>query len=372
MNYLGKNIPKLGFGLMRLPKKDGTIDIRLTCEMVDRFLEAGFTYFDTAYVYEGSEAAIKKALVDRHPRESYHLATKLAAWSGVKNTDDARKMFYTSLERTGAGYFDFYLLHNLGDDRTKLYDDYKLWDFVLELKEKGLVQHIGFSMHDTAAALDSILNAHPEAEFVQLQVNYSDWNHKEVQSRLCCEVAKKHNKPIIIMEPVRGGLLASPPKAIAELFRKVNPAASPASWALRFVASLDYDIITILSGMSNMEQLEENIAIFKDFRPLDAREMEAIRVAQEIFDNAKTIPCTDCRYCIKGCPEGIAIPGILEALNRYIVYENLPVAKGKYKRATKSGGVASKCIECGQCESACPQHIGIIDELKRAVEVFEN
>ena len=213
MDYFGKNIPNLGFGLMRLPKKEGVIDVDTVKRMVDRFLEAGFTYFDTAYVYAGSEEAIKKALVDRHPREGYQLATKLAAWL-AKSAEEARQIFYTSLKRTGAGYFDFYLLHNLGDDRTRLYDDYRLWDFVLELKAKGLVRHIGFSMHDMAETLDAILTAHPEAEFVQLQVNYSDWNHKEVQSRLCCEVAKKHNKPIIIMEPVRGGRLDNPPKAI--------------------------------------------------------------------------------------------------------------------------------------------------------------
>ena len=183
MEYLGKNIPKLGFGLMRLPKKSGVINVDLVSRMVDQFLQAGFTYFDTAYVYAGSEEAIKKALVDRHPRASFQLATKLAAWP-AKSAEEARQIFYTSLERTGAGYFDFYLLHNLGGNRTRLYDDYRLWDFVSELKAKGLVRHIGFSMHDTAEVLDRILSDHPEAEFVQLQVNYSDWNHK-VQSRLC-------------------------------------------------------------------------------------------------------------------------------------------------------------------------------------------
>ncbi len=370
MKYLGQNIPKLGFGLMRLPKKDGEIDIELSKKMVDRYLDAGFTYFDTAYVYQGSEAATKLALVDRHPRESYQLATKLAAWAGVKTREDARAMFYTSLERTGARYFDYYLLHNLGGDRIKPFDDFGIWDFAQELKAKGLVKHVGFSFHDSADVLDRILTEHPETEFVQLQINYADWENSEVQSRLCYETARRHNKPIIIMEPIRGGLLATPPRAIGELFKDLDPTATPASFALRFSASLD-GIITVLSGMSNMSQLEDNIATFKNFMPLNKKELKTIEKAQEIIASAKTIPCTDCRYCVDDCPQNIAIPDVFKAMNRYIVYENLPTSKSKYKRATRERGLASSCIECGACESACPQHIEIIKELKRAAEVFE-
>ncbi len=372
MHYLGEEIPKLGFGLMRLPKKDDkvTIDVEKVKVMVDSFLAAGFTYFDTAYVYQGSEAATKLALVDRHPRESYQLASKLPAWAGAKTAEEARAMFYTSLERTGAGYFDYYLLHNLGGDRIKFFDDYGIWEFAQEIKAKGLVKHVGFSLHDTADVLDKILTDHPEMEFVQLQINYADWENDEVQSRLCYETARKHNKPVIIMEPVRGGLLAKPPRAIEELFKSVNPAASAASWALRYAASLE-GVITVLSGMSDDAQMSDNLATFKNFKPLDKKESETIKKAQEIFASVKTIPCTDCKYCVKGCPENIAIPGIFDAMNRYLIYENLPTARGKYKRATKEAGTAGKCIECGQCESVCPQHIGIIEELKRAAGLFE-
>ncbi len=370
MSFLGENIPKLGFGLMRLPKNGGVIDVEQVKTMVDMFLSAGFTYFDTAYVYQGSEAAIKLALVDRYPRDIYQLASKLPAWAGAKNADEARAMFYTSLERTGAGYFDFYLLHNLGGERIKYFDDYGIWDFANELKAKGLVRHVGFSLHDSAEVLDKILTAHPEMEFVQLQINYADWENGDVQSRLCYETARKHNKPVIIMEPVKGGLLAEPPRAIRELFRAINPGASAASWALRFAASLE-GVITVLSGMSDAAQMKDNLETFKSFRPLDGKELDAIKKAQEILASARTVPCTDCRYCVKGCPENIAIPAIFDALNRFLAYENLPSSKGKYNRAVKDGGTAGMCIGCGQCESVCPQHIQIIDELKRAAEIFE-
>lgn len=372
MDNLGENIPKLGFGLMRLPMLGTEVDIEQTKAMVDRFLAAGFTYFDTAYGYIGgkSEEAVKTALVERYPREKFQLATKLPAWAGAKNAQEARQMFYTSLQRTGAGYFDFYLLHNCGDDRTKSFDDFGLWDFVLEQRAKGLIRHVGFSLHDSAEALDEILTRHPEMEFVQLQINYADWENPSVQSRKCYETAKKHGKPVIIMEPVKGGLLADPPAPAAEILRRANPEASPASWALRFAASLDH-VITVLSGMSTVAQMKDNLATMSAFRPLDENERATVDKARAALDAMPGIPCTACRYCTKGCPQGIPIPGIFSAMNRYLIYGGLENAKGGYRWETRDGAVASSCIACGQCEAVCPQHISIIRELKRTAAALE-
>ena len=254
MAYLGESIKKLGFGLMRLPQKDEKIDIEQTKEMVDRFLAAGFTYFDTAWAYAGSEDAIRQALVERYPRESYQLATKMAAWINCKTREEATEQFETSLRQTGAGYFDFYLLHNLGESRTEVFENFDLWNWALEKKKEGLIRHVGFSFHSTPEELDAILNAHPEAEFVQLQINYADWENPAIQSRACYEVARKHGKPVIIMEPVKGGMLATPPESVSDIFKAAEPDASCASWALRFAADLE-GVITVLSGMSNVGQM---------------------------------------------------------------------------------------------------------------------
>ena len=233
-----KEIRKLGFGLMRLPKKDNVIDIEQVKEMTDRFMEAGFTYFDTAWAYEGSEEAVRQALVERYPRESFQLATKNAAWIQCKTREDAIAQFETSLAKTGAGYFDCYLLHNLGEHRTRVFDDFKLWDFVKEKKAEGKIRHYGFSFHSTPEELDQILTAHPDAEFVQLQINYADWENPAIQSRGVYEVARKHGKPVIIMEPLKGGLLANPPAAVREIFNAADPSISAASWGIRFAADL--------------------------------------------------------------------------------------------------------------------------------------
>lgn len=372
MSYLGKEIGKLGFGLMRLPMIDTEVDIEQTKTMVDMFLNAGFTYFDTAYGYINgkSEEAIKVALVDRYPRESFQLATKLPAWAGAKTEEEAKQMFFTSLERTGAGYFDYYLLHNLGDDRTATFDNFNIWQFALEQKEKGLIKHLGFSIHDTAEALDKILTEHPEMEFVQLQINYADWNESNVQSRLCAEVAKKHNKPIIIMEPVKGGLLATPPQQIEDLLKGYNSEASCSSWAIRFAASQD-NLITVLSGMSNIEQMEDNLKTMTNFQPINEDEMTIIEKAQEILASIESIPCTNCKYCVKDCPMQIVIPGIFQSMNRYYLFNNLTASKSNYAFQTRNGGKASTCIGCGSCEMACPQHIQIIDKLQEIANTLE-
>ena len=370
-DYLGKETGKLGFGLMRLPKlADGTTtDIEQVKKMVDLFLESGFTYFDTAFVYGNSEEDTKKALVERHPRESYTLATKLNAWMMCHDEASAKQQFYTSLERTGAGYFDYYLLHALQRSNFKMYDDYHIWDFVKELKAKGLVKHWGFSFHADPALLEEILSAHPDAEFVQLQINYADWENPGVSSRECYEIARRHGKPIIIMEPVKGGALADPIPEVQRILKEANPAASIASWAVRYAASLE-GIITVLSGMSNIEQMKDNLSYMKNFSPLSENEYAVIRKAQDALNGNTDIPCTACHYCTDGCPKQIPIPEIFSTANRQRGNADFR-RKREYEVITTDKGKISDCIECGQCEKACPQHIPIIRQLKQCAEIFE-
>lgn len=371
-HYFGETTPKLGFGLMRLPKEaSGKIDIEQTKKMVDLFMDAGLNYFDTAYVYDDgdSERAAKEALVDRYPRESFTLATKMCAWAGNHNEENVKQQFYTSLERTGAGYFDYYLLHALQEDNYKMYEEYHLWDFVKEQKEKGLIKHWGFSFHATPDILDKILTAHPDAEFVQLQLNYADWENPVVTARANYEVARKHGKSIVVMEPVKGGVLAEPPEAVRKVFDEVNPDVSYASWAIRYAASLD-GIITVLSGMSNVEQMEDNLSYMKAFKPLDGEEQTAVKKAQEAINSINSIPCTACHYCTAGCPKKIPIPEIFAARNKQLLWGQLEEGKAAYDKAVSGVGAASGCIACGQCERACPQQINVIERLKECVGVF--
>jgi len=362
-------VPKLGFGLMRLPMLGDEVDIEQVKQMVDRFMEAGFTYFDTAYGYINgkSEAAAKTALVERYPRDSFTLATKLPAWAGAKTAEEAKQMFWTSLERTGAGYFDFYLLHNIGAPRIKAFDDYGIWDFLKERKAEGLIRHLGFSFHDSPELLDKVLTEHPDMDFVQLQINYCDWEDPGIQSRACWETARKHGKSIVIMEPVKGGSLANFPEEVRRPFDEAG--LDPVAGALRFAASLD-GVITVLSGMSTLEQMEQNIGFMKDFKPINAEERAVLDKALALLKARPSIPCTNCRYCVKGCPMSISIPDIFQARNKDLIYGDRNGALNFYRMVAASAK-ASDCVACGQCEAACPQHIGIIEELKRTAEAYD-
>ena len=369
-DYFGRDVPKLGFGLMRLPRKGLGMDIEQIKQMVDLFMNAGFTYFDTAFVYLGSEAAAKKALVDRYPRDAYTLASKLnAAIPGITEKA-AKKQFTTSLERTGAGYFDYYLLHSLMENNYTKYDKFHIWDFAQEQKAKGLIKHVGFSYHSGPELLDRLLTSHPEVEFIQLQINYADWENRSVTSRANYEVARKHGVSIVVMEPVKGGTLANPPKEVRELFRQYHPDMSCASWAIRFVASLD-GIITVLSGMSNVEQMQDNLSYMKNFQPLNEEEQKIIQQAQRIIGKSSTVPCTACHYCLEGCPRQIQIPSIFSAMNKQLGNGQIDEAKTAYRAAALPGHLASDCIRCRQCEKVCPQHLPITDHFKQAVEMFE-
>ncbi|MFQ6962415.1 MAG: aldo/keto reductase, partial [Clostridium sp.] len=263
-------------------------------------------------------------------------------------------------------------LHNLGEHRTQAFDDFGIWEFLAEKKAQGLIRNLGFSFHDKADLLDEILTAHPEMDFVQLQINYADWDNPTIESRLCYETARKHGKEIIIMEPVKGGNLAVLPEKLEDIFKAVNPDASVSSWAIRYAASLE-GIITVLSGMSDISQMKDNLSYMKEFKPLSEEEREAVQKVQKALSEIPTVPCTACAYCMKGCPENIAIYGTFQAVNMLNIYGNMESASGSYTWNTEGHGwnKASACIECGKCEEVCPQHIHIREELKKAAGIFE-
>jgi predicted aldo/keto reductase-like oxidoreductase len=279
-------------------------------------------------------------------------------------------MFWTSLKRTGAGYFDHYLLHNISVARADDFDNFGIWDFLAEQKEKGLIKHLGFSYHDTADYLDEYLTKHPQTEFVQLQINYADWDNRIIQSRECYEVARKHGKPVIVMEPVKGGALANLPGQVSDILKQANPSASLASWAVRYAVSLE-GIITVLSGMSTLEQMQDNVSYMEHFVPLGKEEDAIIEKAQKALAEFPQVPCTDCKYCLKDCPKDIAIPGILKVMNDYLIYKDIAAGKFLYGWETLKKAKASECTACGQCEKVCPQSVSVIRELSKAVGIFE-
>ncbi|MCI8887648.1 MAG: 4Fe-4S dicluster domain-containing protein [Hungatella sp.] len=365
------DMKKLGFGLMRLPLLDkadaASVDVEQVKRMVDLFLERGFTYFDTAWMYCGfnSENTAKTALVDRYPREAYTLATKLH--SGFFNSlEDRDKVFDEQREKTGVEYFDYYLLHGISESSYGKYEEFDCFNWLREKKSQGLVKHIGFSFHDNAELLDKILTAHPDMEFVQLQINYLDWESPWIQSRKCYETAVKHGVPVIVMEPVKGGTLASVPQRVDKLFKDYDPEMSVPSWAVRFAASLD-NVMMVLSGMSNVEQLMDNVSYMEDFKPFGEQEKELVRKAADMINEATAVPCTGCSYCTDGCPAKIAIPQYFSLYN-----EDMREAEDKgwtanqtnYKQLAGKFGKAGDCIGCGQCESICPQHLPIIKHLQ--------
>lgn len=361
-------MPKLGFGLMRLPEKDGKVDITRVSDMVDAYIKAGMNYFDTAYVYHGgnSEKAIKEALVKRYPRESFMLATKLPAWC-MKNEADRDRIFNEQCERCGVDYFDLYLLHSIEDGSNgDAYERLDCFNWGLQKKAEGKIRHFGFSFHGSPAYLIKILDAHPEIEFVQIQLNYADWKNPVVRSGELYEILHSRNIPMIIMEPVKGGTLASLTPELEAMYRAVRPEASIASWALRFVGSLP-GVMTILSGMSTEEQMADNIGTFSHFEPLSAEEKELVKKVTAIMLNVPQIGCTSCRYCTPGCPMSISIPDVFRAVNTMSLYGDVFRPKNFYSGIVGQGhGRASDCIGCGQCESVCPQHLPIIDLLKDA------
>lgn len=364
--------PKLGFGLMRLPRGgDGKYDFEQCTAMIDQFLAAGMTYFDTAYVYDNGESELLagEALVARHPRESFTLATKLNT-RVAKDAEDARRQFSVSLERTGAGYFDYYLLHALGEGNLDTYEEYGIWDFVRQQRDRGLVKQWGFSFHDRPEVLDRLLTDHPDVDFVQLQINYADWESPSVQSQANYEVARKHGKPIVIMEPVKGGALAEPPAPVRQVFDAAGARVSYASWAVRFAASLE-GVLTVLSGMSTLGQVEDNLSYMKSFIPLSDRELATVNAAREALAAVPSIACTGCEYCVDGCPKGIPIPDIFSARNKQLIWGQMEKGREAYREAVKEKGRASDCIGCGQCERACPQKLPIIQHLKNCGEALE-
>lgn len=358
---------KLGFGFMRLPFQGDAVDIGLVKQMVDLFMENGFTYFDTAYKYARglSEPALKEALVDRYPRESYTITTKLSN-EFMKSREEQARIFDEQLERLGCGYFDYYLLHNQGEYNLKKSRDLDSFAFIADKKARGLVKHIGMSWHDSAQLLDKTLTEHPELDVVQLQINYLDWDNESIQSRKCWEVARKHGKPVIVMEPIKGGTLMKLPEEAEKLFRGYAPDASPASWALRFAASHE-GVMMVLSGMNSMEQMRDNISFMKDFQPMNQEELKLTEQAAGMIRQHAMIPCTGCRYCTETCPRNIPIPDYLSLLQQghsttQVVY---------YFNLAQTHGRAGDCIECHQCEKHCPQHIEITKHLKEVSKSYD-
>lgn len=371
------NPKKLGFGLMRLPllnpENPTGIDRKTVCKMVDSFLKAGFTYFDTASPYhkKQSETAFRECVAKRYPRDAYTITNKLSFFM-VQKAEKLEEFFAGQLERCGVDYFDYYLMHAMNKDYLELAEKIGAFDFVARKKSEGKIKHAGFSFHSSAEVLDEILTKHPEMEYVQLQLNYIDWEDEEIQSRKCYEVCVKHNKPVIVMEPVKGGLLVNIPEKADSLLKNAAPDMSAASWAIRFAASLDH-VVMVLSGMSNEEQMHDNISFMQDFKPLSTAEEQLVKDAAGIIRSRQSIACTSCHYCVDGCPKNILIPDYFKLMNKISQFgdSQLQGARDSYAEKSKKAGKASDCIHCLQCEKRCPQNLPITKYLEDTAGLLE-
>lgn len=369
---------KLGFGFMRLPlldqNDDGSVDLELVKQMVDLYMERGFTYFDTAWNYcnEMSECAIRETVVNRYPRNTFTITTKLPSFM-LHSPEDRDRIFNRQLEKTGAGYFDYYFLHDTNEDTLQIFRKYDCFTWLKQKKEEGIVKQIGFSFHDSAELLDQLLTEHPEIDVVQLQINYLDWENVTVQSRKCYETAAKHGKKIFVMEPVKGGTLARVPEEVETMFRGYAPERSVSSWAIRFVASLEH-VNLVLSGMSSLEQVADNTAYMGDFQPMSEDEVTMCHQAADMINASIAVPCTGCSYCVPACPMNIPIPKYFALYNA-----NLQEIEGKswtaqtlyYTHLKEVFGKASDCIRCGKCETMCPQHLPVRTYMKEVADHFE-
>ena len=369
------NPKKLGFGLMRLPLTDSadstSIDHEAVCQMADSFLEAGFTYFDTAAPYHNShsETAFRECVAKRYPRNAYTITNKLSLFM-VQKAEELENFFAGQLERCGVDYFDYYLLHAMNKDYLDLAEKIGAFDFAAQKKAEGKIKHVGFSFHSSAEVLDEILTKHPEMEYVQLQLNYIDWEDEEVQSRKCYEVCVKHDKPVIVMEPVKGGSLANVPEEAERLFREKQPELSTASWGIRFAASLPH-VLVVLSGMSNMEQVEDNTSYMADFQPLTPDELDTVKQVAGIIRSQITVDCAACGACTAQCPKNIPMAAYFDMYNEHcqmgkysngmVYYANFPTGTGK----------ASECDGCGKCETVCPKKLPIRELLGEVKSAFE-
>ncbi|MCR5795769.1 MAG: aldo/keto reductase [Solobacterium sp.] len=360
-----------GFGMMRLPMNGSEVDLEQTSQMVDYFLDHGFNYFDTAhgYINGRSETAIRECLVKRHPRESFILADKLTG-SYFKKQEDIRPLFESQLEACGVDYFDFYLMHAQNSNIFEQFKKCRAYETAFELKKEGKVRHVGISFHDKAEVLERILTEYPAVEIVQIQFNYLDYESASVESRKVYEVCEKYDKPVVVMEPVKGGSLVNLPEDAQEILDELH-GGSNASYAIRFAAGFP-NMRVILSGMSDMDQMEDNVSFMEDYQPLNEKELEALRQVCEVYDRMHAIPCTACRYCIEEsfCPKNILIPDLFSSYNAMQIFNDWN-ASHYYQRAVSEHGKASDCIKCGKCERVCPQHLPIRDLLVQVAQKFD-